>query len=66
MDKDLKKVLKEAVRQGFEVRYTSDGHPMVYKDGGFVTQFAKTSSDRRGLRNGIAEMRRRGFKWPPK
>ena len=66
MDKDLKKVLKEAVRQGFEVRGTTDGHPMVYKDGRFVTQFAKTPGDKRGLGNGIAAMRRHGFKWPPK
>lgn len=65
MDKDLKKVLKEAEKQGFEVRYTTNGHPMIYKNGAFVAQFAKTGSDHRGLKNGIATLRRAGFRWPP-
>ena len=65
MDKDTKKVLKEAELQGFEVRYTTNGHPMVDKDGRFVAQFASTGSDRRGLKNGIATLRRAGFVWPP-
>lgn len=66
MDKDLRKILKEAEKQGFEVRTTTSGHPMVYRNGQFVTQSSKTPSDRRGIRNLIAALRRHGFQWPPK
>lgn len=66
MDKDLAKILKEAKKQGFEVRTTSDGHPMVYRNGQFVTQFATSPSDWRGQKNLIAALRRYGFQWPPR
>ena len=66
MDKDLRKILKEAEKQGFEVRHTSDGHPMVYRNGEFVTQSATSPSDRRGQKNLIAALRRYGFSWPPR
>jgi hypothetical protein len=66
LDKDTKKVLDEAERQGFQVRQTTRQHPMVYRDGRFVAQFSGTPGDQRGLRNGIAALRRAGFQWPPK
>jgi hypothetical protein len=66
VDKDTRKVLKEASKQGFEVRQTTSQHPMVYLNGRFVAQFSGTPSDVRGLRNGIAALRRHGFRWPPK
>jgi len=66
MDKDTRKVLKEAERQGFEVRISRTGHPMVYRDGTFVTKLASTPGDRRGLKNAIAALRRAGFVWPPR
>ena len=66
MDKDLRKILKAAEKQGFEIRTTKDGHPMVHRDGKFVTQSAMTASDWRGIRNLIAALRRHGFQWPPK
>lgn len=67
MDKDTKKVLKEAQRQGFEIRFTSSGHPMAYLNGEFVAKGAGTGSDsRHGVRNLIGDLRRAGFKWPPK
>ena len=66
LDKDLRKILKEAERQGFEVRATSDGHPMVYRNGEFVSKVALTPSDHRGQRNLIAALKRHGFDWPPK
>lgn len=65
MDKDLAKILKEAKRQGFEIRHTSDGHPTVYLNGKFVTKSAMTPSDHRGRRNLLAALRRHGFQWPP-
>ena len=67
MDKDTKKVLAEAERQGFTVRTTSKGHARVCNaDGQVVTVFSGSASDVRALRNGIAELRRAGFVWPPK
>jgi hypothetical protein len=67
VDKDTKKVLAEAERQGFTVRTTSKGHAQVRDaDGQIVAVFAGTGSDHRGLKNGIAQLRRAGFVWPPK
>ncbi|MHA6626929.1 hypothetical protein ACU61A_15950 [Pseudonocardia sichuanensis] len=67
MDKDTKKVLAEAERQGFTVRITSKGHAQVRDaDGRVVAVLAGTGSDVRGLRNAIAQLRRAGFVWPPK
>lgn len=65
MDKDTRKVLAAAEKQGFTVRYTTDGHPMVYLGRTFVSKAAMTPGDRRGLRNLIAALRRHGFVWPP-
>lgn len=67
MDKDTKKVLAEAKRQGFEVDTTTKGHGRVRgTDGRVVAIFSGTASDRRSLMNGIAALRRAGFVWPPR
>lgn len=66
MDKDLRKILKEAEKQGFEIRQTSDRHPMVYRHGEFISKVSTTPSDWRGQLNLIAALRRYGFRWPPK
>jgi hypothetical protein len=67
MDKDTKKLLREIEAQGFTVKYSGKGYPMVYAaDGRFVTKLAQTPSDRRGWMNGIAALRRAGLQWPPK
>lgn len=66
MDKDTRKVLAEAKRQGFTVRTTTKGHSQVLAaNGQIVAVFSGTSSDVRALRNGIAQLRRAGFVWPP-
>lgn len=65
VDKDLKRILKEAKRQGFEVRYSAKGYPMVYLAGGLVAKVAQTPGDWRGRKNAIADLRRAGFVWPP-
>lgn len=66
MDKDARKVLKEAERQGFEVGTTKRGHPIVHKDGAFVATYSGTPGDVRAIRNFIAQLRRHGFRWPPR
>jgi len=66
MNKDLRKVLREAERQGFEIVTRKSGHIEIRKDGQRVTTFAGTASDHRSMRNGLAHMKRAGFQWPPK
>ena len=66
MDKDTRNVLAEAKRQGFTVRTTSRGHGQVRNaDGQVVAVFSGTPGDVRALRNGIAQLRKAGFVWPP-
>ena len=64
MDKDLKKLLKALEAQGFEVRKSGKGYPMVYLRGEFVAKLAQTPGDWRSWKNGLAALRRHGFKWP--
>ena len=66
MDKDTRKVLDEAERQGFEVRHSAKGYPLIYRDGEFIVKASQTPGDQRAIRNLIAALRRAGFVWPPK
>lgn len=66
MDKDMRKIVKALEAQGFEVQTTKKGHIAVYRDGEFVAMFAGTTSDWRAIRNGLASLRRAGFRWPPR
>lgn len=65
MNKDLKKIIKALKEQGFDVEVTKKGHIAVYRDGRFVAMFAGTPSDWRSMKNGLAAVKRAGFKWPP-
>ena len=65
VDKDTKKILAEAERQGFTVRRTSKGHHQVRDaDGRIVAVFAGTASDHRSIRNSLAALSRAGLTWP--
>ena len=66
MNKDLRKVVKALEAQGFEVTVTSKGHLMVTRDGAVIAVLAGTASDWRSLRNGLAPLKRAGFRWPPR
>lgn len=66
MNKEIRKIAKALVAQGFEVKVTKKGHFSVSIDGKFVTVMPGTPSDWRGMRNAIATLRRSGFVWPPK
>lgn len=67
MDKDTRQLLKEATKQGFDVRYNRKGHAEVYdSNGNRITTFSGSSSDRRAWRNSLAPLRRAGFNWPPR
>lgn len=62
MDKDIRKLIRNLERQGFEVRYSAKGHPRVYLDGQFLTGLPGTPSDRRGVRNAMAVLKRHGYR----
>lgn len=65
MDKETKRLLAEAERQGFTVTVSRRGHPRVSLDGRLVATFAGSASDWRSVKNSLAAMRRAGFRWPP-
>lgn len=64
-DKDVVKVLREAERQGFDVERTRNGHVQVRRAGRLVWTLPGTASCSRALNNGLADLRRGGFVWPP-
>ncbi|MER6522618.1 hypothetical protein ABT246_38030 [Streptomyces sp. NPDC001553] len=64
MQKDIKKLIKELKRQGFDVDTTTGNHSRVSLNGRFVTTLASTPSNVRGWKNAIAVLRRHGFAWP--
>ncbi|WP_143542732.1 hypothetical protein [Rhodococcus qingshengii] len=67
IDHDTKVILKALEKAGFEIRKTTAGHPMVYRDGQMITTFSKTASDRRAVKNALAQLKRQtGFEWPPR
>ena len=65
MDKDLRKIAKALEDQGFEVNRLKSGHLEVRLNGRRVATFSSTPSDRRSLKNSLADVRRVGFRWPP-
>jgi hypothetical protein len=66
MHKDLRKIVRALEDQGFEVTVTKRGHVMVTREGTLIATFAGTASDWRSIRNGLAPLKRAGFRWPPK
>lgn len=67
MDKDTRKVLREAEKQGFTYSVTAKNHFQVRNPAGeIVAYLPSTGSDVRGMKNAIADLRKAGFVWPPK
>lgn len=64
VDKDTRKVLKALMEDGFTVRKSSKGHPLVFKDGRLIATLSGTASDRRSYQNGLSKLRKAGFQWP--
>lgn len=62
-DKEIKKLIKDLRKQGFEVSETGPHHK-VYKDGRRIAVLPKTPSDGRARKNILAELRRHGFDKP--
>ena len=66
MDKDLRKIDKALRVQGFDTTVTKKGHLAVYLNGVRITTFSGTAGDHRSIQNGLAPLKRAGFRWPPK
>jgi hypothetical protein len=66
MDKDLRKIVNALENQDFDVQTTKRGNLAVFRDGALIATFSGTSSDWRAIRNGLAPLKRAGFRWPPR
>lgn len=60
--KDLKKLLKEAEKQGWEVVPKKDGWQLLAPDGENIVTVHKTPSNR-AIRHYVSDMRKCGFTW---
>lgn len=65
MHKELKDIVKELHKQGFETWVRKNGHVAVYKNGDYVATFGGTPSDFRSWKNSLGKCQRNGFRWPP-
>lgn len=65
---DWKKVTREAERQGWRIERGRKGQfKLIPPDPARQIVFVHaTPSDHRAIKNAIAEMRRQGFRWPPR
>jgi hypothetical protein len=60
----LKKLIKEATKQGWEVNQLRTGHfGFICPECSQLIVSGKTHSDSRGILNHLANMRRHGFLW---
>lgn len=62
MDKDLKRLIKDAEAQGFTVKITSKGHVMFSRAEQPVATASGTPSDKRAWSNLLARLRRAGYR----
>lgn len=60
-NKDVRQLLIEAERQGFDVRIANGGHVRIRAPSGALIFDTATRLDPRGFRNFRARMRRAGF-----
>jgi hypothetical protein len=65
MGKEIQAVLETAEAHGWRVEPTDEELASVSPTGPGPVATHVTPSDRRALQKTIAEMRRRGFRWPP-
>lgn len=66
MGDQLAKIRKEAAAQGWRVVEVANGWMMYPPERSKTPVLVhRTESDQRAMRNTIARMRQRGFRWPP-
>ena len=64
VQKEIREIVREAERQGWRVERRKSGVSQLYApDGENIVTAHSTPSDRRALRNMIANMRQFGFEW---
>ena len=63
---DFRRIRKAAEDQGFEIKETSRGYLLFFKDGEFITRYPKTPSSSRTIKNVLADLRRAGLQYPPR
>lgn len=64
MDKVVKQIVKALGDQGFDVVGTKNGRLMVYREGTWIATLPNRIKGGTGLDNGLAPLRRAGFRWP--
>lgn len=67
MKKEIREIVEEAQRQGWRVEIAKSGHIKLFPPDptkSLVT-LPGSPSDQRWRDNALADMRRRGFRWPP-
>lgn len=64
---DLRDLEKAAKRQGWRVDRTKQGHWRFWPPGPTIPPaiFSGTPGDRRAILNFLADLKRKGFRWPP-
>lgn len=64
-DKDVKRILREAERQGWRIEQGGK-HIKAYPPdpSQSMVTIAQTASDKRAIKNVLSEMRKRGVRWP--
>lgn len=66
MNKDVRRIVEEAKRQGWKAETTMKSHVQLFApDGETIVTIGGTPSDARWLPKTVARMRRAGFEWPP-
>lgn len=61
MSKHTRALVRDLVRQGFQIRITRRGHYQVSKNHRVIAVLPGTPSDRRSMSNSLADLRRGGF-----
>lgn len=62
--KSLRKIIREAEKQGWTVKATKNNHWRFYApDGVNIVHASGTASDHRTLDNLLAQLKRYGFQW---
>lgn len=60
--KEATQLVKALRAQGFEVELNGGNHWSARRNGRFITTFAQTPSDPRGLKNAIARLKKAGYR----
>lgn len=67
LQKDFNKIIRQIRKNGYIVESGGNGHYAVRsKDGAFLASLPMSASEQRGIKNAMAELRRRGVDFQPR